>query len=257
MSNDRRNFTNIERELLFAQVDGICPICATSLTYTKDTKVQKKYEIAHIYPLNPTKEEISLLKDEERLTDDVNSLDNLILLCTNCHTQFDKPRTIDEYRNLVAIKKHFINEQKLKKIYGDYKIEEEISNIINLLSSQELNEEISELEYSAIKIDDKLNDEFDKILKKQIKNNVSQYYNYIKMEFLHIEKVTPGKFDLIAGQIKSFYLNAKLECDNQVSIFNKVAEWLQIRIGNCSLEACKVVVSFFIQNCEVFEYVTQ
>jgi hypothetical protein len=254
MGQKRKTFSSAENELLFGQVGGICPICATPLTYTKGGKPKKQYQIAHIYPLNPSPEEVALLKNEERLSDDVNSLDNLIPLCPNCHTKVDKPRTIEEYRTLLAVKKRFIQEQGIKSLYGSYKIEEEISDIIKALTTQDLGVDSSPLEYSAIRVDDKLTPDFDRILRKHIKDDVSHYYNYIKTQFRHIEEVTPGKFDLVAGQIKTFYLDAKMKSNDQVVIFNQISEWLQARVGNCSLDACKVVVAFFIQNCEVFEY---
>lgn len=254
MGQKRVSFTAAESELLFGQVGGICPICTVPLTYVKNGKPQKQYQIAHIYPLNPSPEEVELLKNEERLSDDINSLDNLIPLCPNCHTKFDKPRTVDEYRELLAVKKRFIQAQGIKSLYGSYKIEDEIKEIINALTTQDLGIATSSLEYSALRVDEKLNPDFDQILRKHIKDDVSQYYNYIKKQFRHIEEITPGKFDLVAGQIKTFYLNTKMKSNDQVIIFNHISEWLQARVGNCSIDACKVVVAFFIQNCEVFEY---
>lgn len=254
MANSRKPITAVESELLFGQVGGICPICSTSLTYKKNGKPQKKYQIAHIYPLNPSTVESSLLSSEERLSEDVNSLDNLIPLCPNCHTRFDKPRTVDEYRTLFAVKNRYIQEQSIKTLYGNYTIEDEIREIIKSLTTQNLGENVGQLEYTALHVDEKLTSGFDQILRKHIKDDVTQYYNYIKTQFYHVEKITPGKFDLIAGQIKTFYLNAKIESDDQVVVFNQIAEWLQARVGNCSLDACKVIVAFFVQNCEVFEH---
>ncbi len=90
--------TNI---VLFNQVDGICPLCDKQLIYKKSGSKYKKYELAHIYPLNPRPEEIKLLEVQERLSDDVNHEDNLIPLCKSCHGEFDKPRTVSEYQDLV------------------------------------------------------------------------------------------------------------------------------------------------------------
>jgi 5-methylcytosine-specific restriction endonuclease McrA len=105
MSNPRKKFNTIEQSMLFSQVNGICPRCGKSLIYTKNGKLHKKYEIAHIYPLNPTFEESELIANEPILGKTGNSVDNLILLCVDCHTMFDRPRTIEEYRELSSIKK--------------------------------------------------------------------------------------------------------------------------------------------------------
>lgn len=257
MSNDRIEYTSTEKEILFSQVDGVCPLCAKSLTYKKNQgKPQKKYQIAHIYPLNPTAEEISLLKDEPRLSEDVNTLDNVIPLCTDCHTQFDKPRTVKEYRKLYDVKLRLIQEDKLKGTYYAYAIEEEIGSIIRTLSTN-LGEEVTPLDYSVLKVDEKVNDDFDPLLKRHIKSDVADFYHYIKNSFAEIDKGSPGKFDLIAGQIKTFYLNLKMQTDNQEVIFNSMAEWLQRRAVIGTIDSCKVIIAFFIQNCEVFSNVTK
>ena len=91
--NSRKNFSENTQQFLYDEVKGKCPLCLNSLTYEKNNKLYKDFEIAHIYPLNPTKDEIELLKDEIRLGN-VNDLTNLIALCPNCHNQYDKPRTI-------------------------------------------------------------------------------------------------------------------------------------------------------------------
>ncbi|WP_373557726.1 HNH endonuclease [Pseudomonas sp. URIL14HWK12:I7] len=66
--------------------------------YSKSKTSNKQYEIAHIYPLNPTPPEALLLANEFRLSADVDHLDNLIALCLLCHNEFDNPRTVKEYR---------------------------------------------------------------------------------------------------------------------------------------------------------------
>lgn len=63
MSNDRKKISPIEQSTLYNQVNGICPLCQKSLSYTKEGKLRKLFEIAHIYPLNPTDDEKVILKD--------------------------------------------------------------------------------------------------------------------------------------------------------------------------------------------------
>ena len=54
-----------------------------------------------------------MLKDEERLSKDVNSLDNVIAVCRICHKKFDTPRTIEEYRSWVRLKKKLLQDAQL------------------------------------------------------------------------------------------------------------------------------------------------
>lgn len=172
MSNARRDYTEAEQRILYNQVKGICPLCADKLQYKKNKKTQKKYQIAHIYPLNPTNEEAKLLESMPRLSSDVNDLDNVIPLCLNCHEQFDKPRTAEEYMNLYHIKRELVETDKIMGTYSSYTIEDEIVEILKTLNS-DLGEQIEKLDYNALKVDEKIDKTMNYLLKKRIKDDIS------------------------------------------------------------------------------------
>ena len=81
MGDNRRLFSDNEKMVLYNEVNGRCPICGKPLTNNKNGQIIKIFEVAHIYPANPRPDESELLKDEERLSKDVNSLDNVIAVC--------------------------------------------------------------------------------------------------------------------------------------------------------------------------------
>ena len=118
MSNPRKKYSDAQNVALLSQVNGVCPLCAEILFYKKGGKSYKNYEIAHIYPLNPTPTEKTLLEHEERLSNDVNDENNVIPLCEICHGKFDKPRTVEEYRMLLGIKKraHVVGSREVVEI---------------------------------------------------------------------------------------------------------------------------------------------
>jgi uncharacterized protein YbaR (Trm112 family) len=250
MAKQRKKINPVGEHKLFNQVDGICPLCTQPLYYEKNNKTEKKFQIAHIYPLNPSDNEKIILKNVPLLSDDDNSLDNLIPLCSNCHGQFDKPRTVEEYMKLYKTKSKLIEEEKIRGEYHAYDIEDEIRDVLQLLST-DLGEELQKLNYSALMIDLKVDNTIQPILLKKMKNEITDYYVFIRKQFAEMDKQEDGTFDLIASQIKSFYLKIKKITQNQETIYNSIAEWLYNKTGKRSLEACKVVVSFFIQDCEV------
>ena len=96
LQDNRRKFSDNEKQVLFDEVHGRCPICGRRLTHSKNGHFYRTFEVAHIYPANPKTEEEKLLATEERLSDDVNSLKNVVAVCRICHKKFDTPRTIDE-----------------------------------------------------------------------------------------------------------------------------------------------------------------
>ncbi len=255
MDTKREAFTENDKLILFSEVEGMCPLCPNSLMYEKNSQNRKNFEIAHIYPLNSQKEELELLKDEERLSLDPNDLKNLICLCVSCHTKFDKPRTLEEYKELVAIKKTLLRQTKDKSLWGDTKIENDIKEIIKILATEEIDlskEDI--LKYDPKEIDRKVNDTITFLTKRKIHRNVQDYFQIVKSKFIELDKVTPLTTETISAQIKTHFLLLCKEHKevNQKIIFDALVSWLSKRTKQDNDEACEIIISYFIQNCEVF-----
>ena len=249
--NTRVKISSHDEMILYDQVDGICPICAEPLLYTKYKK-EKLYEIAHIYPLNPTESEKELLKNEEKLSEDPNHIDNLILLCPRCHTKFDKPRTIYEYRKMVELKKKMIHRNKLFGEFNSYKIEEEIYEVLEMLTSDlSIDSEEDKLKYEALKVSEKADKTLDSLTRKDIENDIVNYYITIKRKFIELNKSNSGVFERLSLQVKQYYDNLKLTVVSKEELYEGVIEWLNHRTNNHSRRACRIIASFFVQNCEV------
>ncbi len=219
----------------------------------KAQKSYKNYEIAHIYPLNPTLEEHILLKKEERLGDDVNHEDNLIPLCKLCHGKFDKPRTVEEYRKLVAIKKRAIERGRQKELWKEYHIEEDILKIVEAIYSEADEDVEVEIIFTSMKVNEKLNDSISKPTQRKIKNNVKDYYTFIREKLALLDKAGDCTSEIISSQIKTFYLVQKRKGVTQQVAFDNIVDWLNAKTKSETIDAAEIVVSFFIQNCEVFE----
>ncbi len=78
---------------LISEVDGLCPLCQEELIVSRNGSTTNLSQAAHIYPHSPTTSEKELLKNVPRLSNDPESIENLIMLCPNCHHKFDNPRT--------------------------------------------------------------------------------------------------------------------------------------------------------------------
>lgn len=248
----RKKLTPNQNAILLAEVENMCPLCSKPLMYEKNGKNEKLYEGAHIYPLNPTEEEIELLKDEERLHEDVNNLQNYIALCVDCHTKFDNPRTVEEYRKLFSIKKNILIKNQTRAKYIDYQIEIEIKEVISKLV-EEFNEgAIKTLNMSALKLDEKADKTLSRITKSRIRNEIIEYYLYIKEQFAQLDSQYPKSFNAISSQVKSFHDSLSRKESSQEVIYAQLTEWLSKKTENSSLGACSIIISFFIQNCEVF-----
>lgn len=251
MANKRRKIQPNEQLILHAEVNGACPLCPTTLVYEKNGQNQKGFEIAHIYPLNPLPHEVILLKDEERLNSDSDHGDNLICLCNPCHKRYDKNKTVEEYRQLVAIKKDILKRKKEQDIWTRTTIELEIFEIIDLLVKEDLEFE-DNVEYNPRTIDQKTDKSITPLTKRKIHQNVKDFFHKISTKFKEIELIEPMSSEIISSQIKTHYLLLKKQGDNQKEIFNAMVLWLEKQTKRNNREASEIVISYFIQNCEVF-----
>ena len=251
MQENRKNFSDNERQVLYDEVRGYCPICGNKLTHTKNGKIFKTFEIAHIYPANPTLLEIRLLKDEEHLGD-VNDLKNLIAVCRICHKKFDTPRTVDEYRSWLNLKRKTIENNIIKDSYSLFNIEDEIYEVLKKLNSANIEGEMESLSFNSLKIDEKTNETFPYLLKNALKNDVTNYFYFIQKCFIELDKTTLYKFNTIAAQVKSFYSKCMQVNNNQEKVYYAIVDWINEKTECRSKRACEIIIAFFVQNCEVF-----
>lgn len=252
--NTRKKADENDQLLLYNEVNGCCPRCFVPLLYNKD-KTEKLFEIAHIYPLNPKEKEAETLKGEERLSEDPNNSKNLICLCPTCHTIFDKPRTIEEYRYLLNLKKSLIEQNSLKNLWNNQPLDRDIDIIIDFLQ-QDYNQvgDNVEISYNPQTIDDKTNATITPLVKRRIRTDVQEYYLQIKEKLTQLDEIKPLTTENISTQIKAYYLSLRKEYNitNQKTIYNALVDWLHNKTEQTSKEACQIIISYFVQNCEVF-----
>lgn len=255
MEEKRKKYTENQYLILYNEVDGLCPLCTISLIYEKANKLNKRVNLAHIYPHSPTEEERNLLASVEKLSNDVDNIRNIIWLCPNCHEKFDKPRTPDGYNKILNIKKKLLKRREIEEEFNSYQIEEEIKKILNVLSEDNFDNEEAILEFNPITIDNKLNKTIQPLTKKKIKNNVRDFFHILKKEFKNIDAIKANKATLIAQQVKVFYLKTMNTNTNQEDIFNYLVLWLNKKT-QVSEDASSIIISYFIQNCEVFDAIS-
>lgn len=254
MAITRRTYTPAEQIALTTQVEGRCPLCGKDLFYVKRGKQQKAFEIAHIYPLNPKPEELVELAGVERLCSDVNHPDNLLPFCPSCHTRFDKPRSVSEYLELVAIKKNLLARAEQRRLFGEYPLESDITRILaGLHSALPIDGAQMALSYDVKSLADKLHAEFPMPTRQKITHAVTDYYPFIKDAFGELERSVPSCSALIYSQVKVFYLKQKNLGISQAATYRNIVEWIRDKTSPATTEAPEIVAAFFIQNCEVFE----
>ncbi|NMP11393.1 ABC-three component system protein [Paenibacillus polymyxa] len=239
------------------EVSGTCPLCGKYMLVAKGKRMNKLYQIAHIYPNSPTSNEVKILKGLERLGANCEEFENKIALCKDCHGYYDDHKTKEEYLNLLRIKKGLLSASKAKIATSHQDLEQEIIIVINELSKiDQQTLQKMKLEYQALKISNKVEDIYT-LLKVKIETYVCIYFNFIKETFQNLDQAGQINFELVASEIKTSFLKCEKEMISKSEIFDSLVKWLKSKSVGSSSEACEAVISYFVQSCEVFHEITK
>ncbi len=131
------------------------------------------------------------------------------------------------------------------------KIESDLRFIIEELSRTRQSQ-LCTLRLFAIELPNKIEEKNGLLLEKVSWQVRSFYYKVVEL-FEQAENLYGKKFKLIASKVSLMYQKLSSEKDEQEKIFNKLVDWLQHSFPDASRVSCEIIISFFIQNCEVFD----
>ena len=248
----RKDPTENQQILFLAEVNRKCPLCGNFLLKEKKDRVNKLYQIAHIYPNSPTQEEVKELYGLERLGEDSESFENKIALCKDCHGYYDDHKTKEEYSKFLNIKKELLNKIRLEKQLSSQEIEDELEIIIKKLG--EITGEEVPLKHTALRISKKI-EKTNVLLKSKIEQYVSLYFYTIRNLFNDLEY--KDNFNIVASQSHTAFLLAEKGKLSKSQIFSDLVSWIESKIPGYSKESYEAIISFFVQNCEVFNEITE
>ncbi|MEH6446819.1 MAG: ABC-three component system protein [Oceanospirillaceae bacterium] len=249
----RANVNDTVKMSLLCEVDGSCPLCRRDLVVKKKKKNVRVFDVAHIYPLNATSHELTILNNEELLADDIDCEENFIALCKECHKIYDTQKTVEEYRQLVAIKKEINKIKELSKLWDTQTLHKDISIVADKIGSMdETALKHTLLSYKALKVSDKKDDTLGILNELKVTQFILNFYVPIKEVLKDLERQDKAKSTFICSQVKSYYAVLLMQNFGQDKIFEKMSEWFMTNTGISDRAKSEVLVSYFIQNCEVF-----
>ncbi|MBY0411703.1 MAG: HNH endonuclease [Burkholderiaceae bacterium] len=255
MATTRKDYSDNEHSILYGETGGCCPLCTRPILFRKkgSSRLSKGYEVAHIYPLNPTVFQAKALVGCPPPSD-INAIENVISLCPSCHRAYDKDFNFDEMERLRRIKNGFLADAFARATVAEHTIQQEVYAILDSISALGNDElEIPTARFDVSTVDAKLRTGMSYLQKLEIKTNAVNFYVRIRDQIRVLEQNDQFAIRILQNQVNTYYLAMqKQHPDNKDAVFNFIAQWISARTGR-PLLAAKVLVSFFVQNCEVFD----
>lgn len=115
--------------------------------------------------------------------------------------------------------------------------------------------ELADLSFEPLHVKQKLEEG---VLRRKVLNYVSMYYETLKLQLRELDNKRSSTSGIIATQFKLAFLKRKsfsLVLDKE-QIFDGLVEWVQSKVGG-SRAACEAIVSYYVQDCEVFDAISE
>lgn len=241
---------------LLADVDQICPICHIPLIETKKNKKIYRYSVTRIYPEfldNNLKDEFDAIKPKPDEPD--NSM-NKLCLCDNCSSNYIYSPDSETYERLLRLKHQSVFNSNSK--ISNFPLEDQIVYILKCLSNTNPEDGLLDnFRMKPLEPCNKIKKE-NYLLTKAIKDDNDVFYWFIKEHISQLDAVK-SSFRTIASEIKSAFLKLDQEGYDQFEIFKQLTDWIMKKhfLPASYYQAARIIVSYFVQSCEVFDKISK
>lgn len=128
-------------------------------------------------------------------------------------------------------------------------VEKQICLIFEQLKRLDLGQ-FTPVKYDSYTIKNKIPNDI--ILQQKIFNNVAGYYDYINNYLKESELQNTINSTEISNMVSEEFKFQDKRFNSKEDIFNALVNWLSQRT-HASVSACEIVISYYVQNCEVFD----
>lgn len=220
------------RSELFQEDAGICPTCGCPLN------------------MDSSKENaiVAIGVDGSSPHDATKSIG----LCRKCA---EKCRNGSLDKDLAKIKKSLEEKDDLRKQTGSIEIDEKLMAAIDCLLRQG-NDTKVKLSMKSLKISQKIDKNENFALFAKIKMNVSSYFSMLYGMFGELDGEDKRSYEFLSASIKIAFLKAEKTSNNIEAIFNCLVNQVS-RAAACEKSIAEIIVSYFVQSCEVFHEISK
>ena len=218
---------------------GNCPNdgCTKSLYIRNNGRLEMVYDVAVIDPDLPE-----------------DDTDNLIALCPACCAKYISGRNPESIQRMKTIKKMLMDACEAHEITADQTVQDGIRFVIEKIPQLPKLVNV-DLNYDPVPVRQKIESSNDMLYSKA-QTHVNIYYPAVNDAFLDLSAEGRLRFDPFCRQVRNTYLDLKDKGYDQDTIYFHMTRWLS-DVTNGNWNACEVVISYFIQKCEVFDVIPE
>ena len=251
-TNNQRNIRNNQLPLLELSNDyidkfGACLLrdannicmnkdCNNLLTYIDKNRTINNYQVLDLKMKTKTK---------------AGRYENLIAVCPLCFERLQGHLSSEQTEYFTKLKQSHISQNEMQNLLLETNIDQSISKLLTQISNIGLHIENIEIK-NPVKPSEKFDSSLDYGNKIQIEALVKMTYLFVRNIIKQLDENGEIKYELLQASVKLKYLQLKDRSTSQEEIFIQLVDYFK-NISNQSDSVCRIVVSYFIQNCDVFE----
>lgn len=249
---------DIDDATLFDQVDQICPLCNQPLVKKYGIQRIYRFSISYIYPLALKPEKVESFEALHRKPDNLTDIVNKICMCDLCASNYLYRQDIETYDKLYRFKLRTLRHFDIKNATSDTSLDSKIEHILSNIKETDIDEDsFIKLRMKPLKVTKKIYPD-NRTLIKSINDDNEVYFNFIKEKLSQLETYKLS-FRKVASQVKTCFLSMLERTTDQEEIYYSLVQWV---LDSQSLSenyrtAAQIIISFFVQNCEVFDEITE
>ena len=233
-----QDFKNKFGDYLINEANHVCPFpgCGRSLVVTNAGKAANLYNVGLI--------------DKKKAP----TVENLLALCPHCYATYSIDDNAKICKELNGVKKILVAHQQSVQLLDDLPLEKGIVGVISKVKNLK-EKDLADASLDPKEIKQKLKPADNMALYITVNTYVTTYYVKLREIMMNADKRGDIDYDEVQDQMHAIYKRLKKAKKTKVEIFNEIAQ----KVHKVSLQEdifCQIVVSYFIQSCEVFDAIT-
>jgi hypothetical protein len=175
-----------------------------------------------------------------------------VVLCVDCEREIQNAS--EEVKLALLSEKHDLEIlMAARDATSRYTIEKQIEQVLQEVDLMDVTDD-TQLKIEPVKVENKI---MEKRLRERVLFDVRRLYEGVNDALDRLAGENKLNVDKFAKSVKRMYEDASESNISQSAIYNLLVETLFEKTGRKYREACEIIISYFVQRCEVFDEITK